>query len=197
MLGTDGRYYKEKTCLVTVDGADFPVWEPRVTKEARAYLEAQGKVKHGARYKPKDTRYYSPKLKRAGLRYELAVCIRTGDIVWIAGPYACGEWDDLSIFRHKLKQMLLPGEMVEADDGYKCQGEPIRIAKEYVSEVDQLAKSRARNRHEHVNGLFKDFGCCRQIWRHYKEDHALATGAVATLIQISFDEGQEPWQVRY
>ena len=52
------------------------------------------------------------------VRYEVCICILTGDIVWINGPYQCGTWPDISIFRDSLKSFLAPNERVEADDGY-------------------------------------------------------------------------------
>lgn len=54
----------------------------------------------------------------SGLRYEAAVCILTGELVWINGPFEPGIWNDVSIFRSCLLSMLEDGERVEADDGY-------------------------------------------------------------------------------
>ena len=65
---------------MTVDGADFPIWEPR------PYCKVGNAI------------WYSPKFKGAGLRYELGVCIQTGDIVWINGPFCPGNWNDVEIF---------------------------------------------------------------------------------------------------
>ena len=80
-------------CLMSVDGTDFRVPE------------------HGRRF-------FSYKFKKSGLRYEVGLCIRTGDIVWINGPYECGLWNDLMIFRNSLLSHLEPNERIEADDGY-------------------------------------------------------------------------------
>jgi hypothetical protein len=52
-----------------------------------------------------------------GVRYEVAVCIQTGHIVWIHGPFPAGSWNDLKIFQMKMKALLKPGERVEADGG--------------------------------------------------------------------------------
>ena len=85
-----------KTCKVTVDGTDCPIQEPI----------------------PFSKKWYSHKFKKAGLRYEVAVNIKTGDIVWINGPFPCGSWNDIKIFRCNLKLLIPPGEMVEADKGW-------------------------------------------------------------------------------
>ena len=195
-FGKHGRFFAEKTCKVTVDGTDFAICEPKLTDERKRELLAAGKIKGNSRYFPRDSRYYSEKINHAALRYELAICIRTGDIVWVNGPYPAST-HDLMIFRKRLRKKLAKGEMIEADDGYKCEEEPIRAACEYVSLTDKGAKGRARNRHEHVNGLLKDFGVLRQMYRHELDTHQYAMGACCTILQISFDIGQEPWQVQY
>jgi hypothetical protein len=51
-------------------------------------------------------------------RYEIGICIKTGDILWVNGPFMCGSWLDIKIYRRDLKQKLRVGEMVEADSGY-------------------------------------------------------------------------------
>jgi hypothetical protein len=61
---------------VSVDGTDFR-------------LPQQHPNKH----------YFSHKFKTSGYRYEVALCIQTGDIVHINGPFPCGLYPDISIFR--------------------------------------------------------------------------------------------------
>ena len=78
---------------MSVDGTDF-----RIPNRGRAF--------------------YSHKFKKSGLRYEVAVCIKTGKIVWINGPFQCGCFPDITIFQDALMHELLEGERVEADDGY-------------------------------------------------------------------------------
>jgi hypothetical protein len=82
---------------VTIDGVDFAIQEPS----------------------PFDTCWYSHKFDGPGIWYEIAACIHTGDIVSFTGPFECGKWPDILIFRHKLKQMLRPDEKIIADRGYK------------------------------------------------------------------------------
>jgi hypothetical protein len=125
-----------KTCKVTVDGTDCPINDP----------------------KPFDKMWYSHKFKKAGLRYELAVCIQTGWIVWVNGPYPCGSWPDIKIFRHHLKAKLHVGEMVEADLGYRGEQQCIRVPNNAVSLSNQRAANRARARHETINSWLNSFG---------------------------------------
>jgi hypothetical protein len=96
---------------MTVDGTDCPIVEPS----------------------PFDSKWFSHKFRGAGLRYEVGVCIQTGNIVWVNGPFPAGTWSDLKIFKAKLANHLLPGEMVEVDGTYrhpKC-----RMPSEFVSQI--------------------------------------------------------------
>ena len=78
-----------------MDGTDFCIKEPT----------------------PRDNSWYTFKFKCAGVRYEIGVCIQTGNIVWIHGPFKPSV-HDLTIFRLALKNELDDGERVEADRGY-------------------------------------------------------------------------------
>jgi hypothetical protein len=65
-------------CLLSVDGTDFCV--------AKSYE------------KP----YYSYKFKKSGFLYKGALCIKTGNIFWWAGPYLPGIRNDNMIFQDEL-----------------------------------------------------------------------------------------------
>ena len=67
-----------------------------------------------------DRSLLSQKFKRAGLRYEFAVCVHSDEIVWCHGPISCGNYAYLSIFRLRLKKLLLnSNEKAIADSGYR------------------------------------------------------------------------------
>ena len=83
------------TCLITIDGTDCQIYEP----------------------KPFSRCWYSHKFKGPGVRYEIGLNIQNGWIVWVNGPYPCGEWPDLRIARDRMVHMLLPVEMYVADGG--------------------------------------------------------------------------------
>jgi hypothetical protein len=69
---------------MTLDGTDFRIHEPQ----------------------PFDRKWYSHKFKGPGVRYEVGVCIQTGHMCWVNGPYPCGEWTDLKIARSCIVEML-------------------------------------------------------------------------------------------
>ena len=144
----------------------------------------------------RDKLYYSHKFKHAGFRYEVAVCIQTGYIVWINGPFPCGMWPDINIFRRDLRKKLLPEEMVEADRGYK--DDKCRYCDVVVSKSDGRAKSRAMRRHETVNSDLKTFGCLEHQWRHELSKHSLAFASCAFLTQMKYElEGGPKFHCKY
>eukprot|EP00541_Cyclophora_tenuis_P002875 CAMPEP_0116555576 /NCGR_PEP_ID=MMETSP0397-20121206/8225_1 /TAXON_ID=216820 /ORGANISM="Cyclophora tenuis, Strain ECT3854" /LENGTH=318 /DNA_ID=CAMNT_0004080865 /DNA_START=230 /DNA_END=1186 /DNA_ORIENTATION=- len=172
----------QDVCTMTVDGTDFKIWEPR------PFSKEQNKI------------WYSSKFKGAGVRYELAIAIKTGEIVWINGPFPCGWGPDLKIFNQTLKTCLLPFEKIMADRNYrdsdkaytKCHVEKYEddthetITKEYAAIAILLA------RHETVNGRFKEFGCLNQVYRHERSKHHILFSAVAVIIQIEMRHGGRP-----
>ena len=60
-----------------------------------------------------------------GVWEEVGLCICTGKIVKIHGPFPCGQWPDIKVFWHALISELEEGEKVEADLGYR--GKPRHV----------------------------------------------------------------------
>jgi hypothetical protein len=164
-LGQPG--FKEdigNACLVSVDGTDFQIYQ----------------------WKPFWRGWFSHKFKGPGVRYEVGLCIMTGHIVWIHGPFPCGKWPDLKIFRNALKQQLSPGEKVQADLGY-C-GEPDHIV--LPTGVNDIGQN-VRARHETVNKRFKQWGILHRVFRHEVSKHQPAFGAVAVVTELAIEHGEE------
>ena len=82
-------------CKVTVDGTDFRIQEPI----------------------PFNPKWYSHKFKGPGLRYEVAICIKTGWIVWVNGPFPAGEWSDRKIAQAGINHHLDDNECYVGDGG--------------------------------------------------------------------------------
>ena len=167
----ENRYVNDigNDCLVSVDGTDFPLAWGSNHKRLSCY-----------KFKGKP-----------GLRYEVAVCLRTSDIVWTSGPHFPGLYNDLQIFREALIHMVDDGERVEADKGY-VGDHPwyVKIPDGVNEKKDRtLLDSRQRSRHETVNNRFKRFGCMRTKFRHSVEKHGDCFNCVAILTQLSIDQG--------
>jgi hypothetical protein len=159
---------------VTIDGTDFRINQPT----------------------PFSRTWYCHKSNGPGVRYEVGVCIQTGDIVWVNGPFRCGAWPDLKIFKAHLVHQLDPGEFVEADGTYvhaRC-----RLPNDFLSMADKRAKDDARHRHEGINGFLKTWGVLKQVFRHDLQCHGNCFAAVAVCTQLGIEDGDiHPWAVRY
>jgi hypothetical protein len=81
---------------MSIDGTDCPVFEPW----------------------PWDPKWYIYKFNGSGVKYGVGVCIRTGGIVWINGPFVCST-NDSTVFKEGLAHLLAEDEGVECDTGYK------------------------------------------------------------------------------
>lgn len=125
------------------------------------------------------------------------MCIQTGHIVWVNGPFPCGAWPDIKIFRSALKYQLPAGEKVEADAGYRGENQCIRTPHNFFSRADIRAKATARARHETVNGLMCEWEVINQRFRHDLTKHRECFYAVSVMTQLRFDGGECPFQVRY
>ena len=151
-------------CLLSVDGTDFRI--------------AMGYVKS----------FWSYKFKKSGLRYEVGLCIRTGDICWWVGPYAPGVWNDNMIFNDALVSALEPGERCETDRGYQGSA-PIYAKCPGVVEADPATaevQQRVRSRQETVNKRFKNWAILSTPYRHDFLEHQTVFGAIVVLTQLSF-----------
>ena len=129
-INLDNRFlnHNGSTCLLSVDGTYFSIREPI----------------------PFDPKWYSHKFNGPGLRYEIGVCIQTGWIVWLNGPFPCGEWSDLAIARSSLAHLLESWERYIADGGYlDSYGSAVTPTGHHLFIDRQRATVRAR--HETVN----------------------------------------------
>ena len=93
--------------------------------------------------------------------------------------------------------MLLPGEKVEADAGYRGYPDKVRTPGMVLSLSDKRAKKNARARHEHINKRFKQWGCLKQIYRHDIDDHYLYFASVAVITELCIENGEPLYSVRY
>ena len=147
----ENRKYNKKphrTRLTDYDGIDCPT-----TKQGKS-----------------NKAFYSHKYKASGLRYSIASCIETGDIVHIDGPLPAGDWPDISIFRSFLKWRLDPGERINADAGYAGEDPAFVVAMGGMRAMElagqREARGSLRNRHETINKRMKQFKVLFPSLRH-------------------------------
>ena len=162
-------------CKTVVDGTDFKIQEPR----------------------PFNKGWLTPKFNGPGLRYEVCTCIQTGWIVWISGPFPCGEWSDLKIALDELVYMLEGDERIVADEGYR--GHPLYFDTPWRyldNDAQKARKALVRARHECVNRRFKIWQIMKQTFRHDLWKHGVAFRAVANIEQWKMMR-RPMWQVQY
>ena len=159
---------------MSVDGVDFKIQNPT----------------------PFNRGWYSHKFKSAGLRYEVALCIATGNIVWTNGPFPCGNWPDIKIYRGWLKNLLAPNERVEADAGYR--GDETIDGPEDCLTLNQYEKKfTVRGRHETVNARIKTYAAMRETWRHHRNKHRMVFNSVVTITQLELLYEKPLFQIDY
>ena len=69
--------------------------------------------------RPFAKKWWSFKFNGPGLRYEIALEVMSGHIVWAHGGFPCGRYPDLKIAREKFVKLLHPKERAVADKGYR------------------------------------------------------------------------------
>jgi hypothetical protein len=135
------------------------------------------------------------------VRYEIGICIQTGWIVWVNGPFPCGEWSDIKIAMEDVVYMFEEGtdERAVADRGYA--GHPLYFDQpwKYLDNEHQKArKGLARARHECINGAFKNWHILKDTYSHPLNKHGIVFHAVANIVQFSIMQGaRKVWMVEY
>ena len=156
---------KDALATISVDGTDFKIQEPF----------------------PFNKKWCSHKFNGAALKYEVAISIFSGDIVWVYGPHR-GAKHDITIFKENLRNKLDNGEMIEGDKGY-IDGNWIRSKEDYSTVKERREKGRLRNRHETVNRRFKCWSILKQEYRHDIKKHEYIFRSIANLTQMGIDAG--------
>jgi hypothetical protein len=158
------------TVYTSLDGTDCAIQEPS----------------------PFDRKWFSHKLRTAGLRYEIGLCIKTGEMVWVFGGLPCGEYPDLRLARLLFTSQLQPGEKVVADKGYRDNRYFINPLDDPDSSI--LQKS-IMARHETINRRIKQFHVLTDTFRHDIDKHQICFYAVCNLTQLMLLNGEPLYEV--
>ena len=162
-------------CLLSIDGTDIRIALPTCKQ------------------------FYSKKSKKSALRYEVGLCIKTGEICWVNGGYPPGEKNDNVIFQDALVDELEEGERVETDMGYRASAP--KYAKYpgtiWTEAENKEMQSRVRARQETVNLKMKSWNILVAPYRHSVYQHQHFFLAVAVLNQIAIQNGEPLFDVEY
>lgn len=158
---------------ISVDGIHCRIWEPRT-------LPSSG--------------WYSKKFNGAGLSYEVGVAIWHNQIVWINGPFPCGQNDGMIFGRKLKKKMNDSGIRGIADRGYTGHTNELAIRNAFDGKDVRDFKKRAAARQETVNARLKAFGILSQAFRgrgaDRMEKHRSAFEACAVIVQYEMENGK-------
>ena len=156
---------------VSVDGTDFRIKEPH----------------------PFDTRWYSEKFNGPAVKYEVAICIATGWIVWLNGPHRAGK-NDHQLSMESLEYILDPCERYIADKGYHSVH--ALQPRDALTFQDRRYMRIVRGRHETINRLFKTFAVIANIFKRNPVKHGLFMYSIANIIQVGIMYGElQPFDV--
>jgi hypothetical protein len=144
---------------------------------------------------PWTKRMYYKKMNGPGIKYEIGVCIKTGHIIWVNGPFVAS-YSESTIFKQGLGNHIYEGEKVEVDSGPKGDD---RLVQPHVGKdsKERKQKSVVRGRQEGVNGRMKVYSVLTTHFHHMKDGrenmmkaHGLCFNAVAVITQLKICSGE-------
>lgn len=132
-----------------------------------------------------DSKWYSHKFNGPGVRYEIGLSILSGDLMWVNGPFCCGKYPDIRIFKKDMFRSLDNNEYIVGDNGYK-HGRVITPD----SVADDFFEIHAwiRARHETINKRLKQFAVLKHVFRHNLEKHMICFHAVCQLTSLALED---------
>ena len=167
------------TCLMSVDGIDCLINEPW----------------------PFEEKWYSQKFNGPAVKYEIAVCIKSGYIVWTHGPFVASA-NDATICINGLVTHLADDEGLEVDAGYKGH-DKFKRPETAPNRTGRKQKSVVRGRHENVNSRLKIFDVLNIPFRHLNPSsqmmakHGKCFDSIAVITQLKFENGESLYEVPY
>lgn len=131
--------------------------------------------------------YYSGKKKKHTIKYEVAVQLDNGRILWVGGAVPGSVHDvtmarTLGIFNH-----LVPGELIMGDKGYYGDEHFITPFKQPQTVQEAQWNScinSVREIAEHTYCRIKTFNFTQQKWRHDLELHPIAFKTLCHMLNI-------------
>lgn len=126
------------------------------------------------------------------MKYEVGLCIRTGEIVWIYGGFPAGEVNDLGLASKLFLTKLNRGEKVIGDLGYNHY----KFITPHTHPQTARLQKNIRSRHETVNSRLKAFKVLSTPFRHDISKHLLCFYAVAKIVQMSIITDEPLYQLQ-
>lgn len=141
--------------------------------------------------RPFSTKWFSHKFKSAGLRYEIGLNIKSGDIVWKFGGYPCGQYPDLKLTEQAYLVSINPDEKTVADRGYKND-----LFFILPNGLNKVRHSQIMSRHETLNKRIRQFNILKDTFRHNLDLHPIVFHAVLNITQLQIQNGEPLYSVQ-
>lgn len=153
---------------------------------------------------PKDPQFFSHKNHSAGLSYEIVSSLSQSRIIWMNGPFPAG-MNDIQIFSSPggLKEKLEgTGLRLIADNGYRGVDNIISRPNSQDSTEVAKFKTRARMRHESLNGKIKTMRCTDSARFRHQGNHKdgqpkfkICFEAAAVVTQYKMENGEPLYDI--
>jgi len=121
------------------------------------------------------------------MKYEIAVCLGDGKIVWCAGGEG-GSVHDITLLRmYGLLDMLRPSELILGDKAYIGESQILTPFKSPKNDIEIEINSwvnKSRIVVENVFGRIKKFSCLTTKWRHDTALHPMIFHLIARLTAL-------------
>ena len=174
-----GKEVPDEVFMVSVDGVHCSIWEPR---------------------KQPSTGWYSKKMNKAGLSYEIGIAVFHNKCCWINGPFPAGH-NDWKIFTSEngLASKIPEGHLCVGDQGYRYDAKKCSTYNAFDSEEVNHFKSRVKARHESFNSRLKSFRILSTAFRSTGttrlEKHKAVFEAACVLVQYEMENDRPLFKV--
>lgn len=146
--------------FMSVDGNNCPINEP----------------------KPSSRTWFSNKLNRSGLRYEVVVSISSCELVWVTWTFNCLSYSNLKVFNRYLFTILGQNESVLTDLRYDI---PRSLLKPDLTDpIECKIHSYILSKHENVHAIFNTSNFLSSRFRHIQYLYSFCFHFVANIVQV-------------
>lgn len=154
---------KDQKCFTSLDTIDFKMSDKALT---------------GLR--DSTDNYYSEVYKSQGIRYEVGIAVKTGDIVWKYGGLPCGSYPEINLANEAYIYAVKKDELTYANKKYHKSKFFITPNHTNVKEHKKIMQ-----RHKNLKKKIKYFEILNKPYRHIIDKHHLCFHAIVNIIQIT------------
>lgn len=124
--------------------------------------------------------WYQHRAEGSGMRYEVSISV-CGSIVCVNGPFKCGSFLDIKMFKEGMSLHLDGKEMVVADNG---NSEPRFLLANDLKDTDLVRHQCIRARHKTMNERLTYFSVLSSQFRHRVDFHMISFHAVSQVTTV-------------